>query len=61
MKYLADARPVDFVTRLETLLPVMDTQAEHDQMNMIILKKYKELSTAQQKRLGATMRKAGIA
>jgi len=57
MKSLAEARPVDFVTRLEVLLPVMGTPTDHEQMMAVIQKKTKELTPAQQKRLTAIIRK----
>jgi hypothetical protein len=60
LKYLTEARPVDFVNRLETLASVMSSQPEREQLKVVIGKKIGELTLAQQKRLKTAIRRIGL-
>ncbi|MDH5721181.1 MAG: hypothetical protein OEZ13_11300 [Spirochaetia bacterium] len=55
--YLEKCRPVDFAARVETILPVIINQEENNQISKIIIKKDKELSEAQKKKLKSVINK----
>lgn len=54
--YLDICRPIDFATRVETMLPVMVSAEEINQLKQIILLKQDALSPAQQKKLKSVLK-----
>jgi hypothetical protein len=56
-EFLEKCRPIDFATRVETLLPVIVTPEENEIFNRIIEIKSEELSEAQRKKLQTIMKR----
>jgi hypothetical protein len=55
--YLKECRPIDFVSRVETILPMIITPEEKMEMDAIIEQKTPELSDSQVKKLKAVLKK----
>ncbi|MCB9262210.1 MAG: hypothetical protein H6607_07530 [Flavobacteriales bacterium] len=55
--YLEKCRPIDFATRVETILPAISTPNEKEIMDKIIALKTPELSESQSKKLNAALKK----
>jgi len=53
--YLEKARPIDFSTRLEDILPIVTTENDVNTITKIIRKKQKELSDVQVKKMKAVI------
>ena len=56
--YLEKCRPIDFATRVETIIPAITQSAEKEAFDLIIESKRSELSPGQEKKLNAVLKKA---
>jgi hypothetical protein len=57
LDYLEKCRPIDFATRVGTILPIIETPAENEIFDKIIEMKIEELSGSQTKKLKAVLKK----
>lgn len=55
--YLEKCRPIDFATRVETILPIIQSSAENEILERIIDFKKEDLSNAQSKKLATILKR----
>ncbi len=57
--YLEKCRPIDFASRVETIIPVLKSSEDKEILSTIIQKKTNELSLSQTKKLKTILNKDG--